>query len=394
MPDLVVDSNKLRGYVQRLGKVNLQLTRLDWRLKTLYTKVGLLDLYPLIQADSVTGPSVKLLRVQAYLEVTALDFEQLEKKLLSLEPLCFVAPPSINPVQVFYDVGNAARKRADEVRSFWTDVLSDAIYSYNSHGIVYDIVEYGKAAIKVGKGVKKVIIAGGALIGSGGLATPVAVVVLISGINDIYNGTSDVVHVYNDEYDEVGKNLLKDTLVKNGGEIGEFFGNREAGETFGRVTYFGVDLVSTLVTLDMTLDKIKQCTSISMPDLGTELKTIGGMDVSSFMTTDFESLRYTTKLASYAFPEITNAVSTAGLYKDVGLKAVHIYKEFKDVITVSPPAPDAVPIIRQWESAKDMVKELGKDAIFSGPGVHLASPVSAAHFNTMPYGREEQEVLK
>lgn len=82
-PYIKVDTYKLRSYAQRLESINRRLGQIDRRMDSLYTKVGFLDLWNLIQADLFTGESYKLRKCAAYLEETADNFETVERKIMS-----------------------------------------------------------------------------------------------------------------------------------------------------------------------------------------------------------------------------------------------------------------------------------------------------------------------
>ena len=138
------------------------------------------------------------------------------------------------------------------VKTSVSNVVSAAKKSYQNHGTMYDAVEYGKAALKIGKGVVK--IAGAVAAISTGVGIPIAICGIISAGNDIINAGTDIANVALDQYDEVGKtNYLKDLLKKNGRELGEMLGNKNAGEKFGELAYTGLDLVSFLNGADKML---------------------------------------------------------------------------------------------------------------------------------------------
>ena len=138
------------------------------------------------------------------------------------------------------------------VKTSVSNVVSAAKKSYQNHGTMYDVVEYGKAALKIGKGVVK--IAGAVAAISTGVGIPIAICGIISAGNDIINAGTDIANIALDQYDEVGKtNYLKDLLKKNGGELGGMLGNRDAGEKFGELAYTGLDLVSFLDGADKML---------------------------------------------------------------------------------------------------------------------------------------------
>lgn len=78
-----VNTNTLRSYADRLYKVNQRIIKLDRRLDQLYTKVGLFDLWNLLQADLLTGYSWRLNRCINYLNDTAYEFEEAERSISS-----------------------------------------------------------------------------------------------------------------------------------------------------------------------------------------------------------------------------------------------------------------------------------------------------------------------
>ena len=82
-PQISVDTYRLRNYAQRLQSVNRRITNLDGRMDSLYWRVGLLDLWNLMQADILTGYSWRLSRCVSYLNDTASDFEGAESTLIN-----------------------------------------------------------------------------------------------------------------------------------------------------------------------------------------------------------------------------------------------------------------------------------------------------------------------
>lgn len=77
-----VNTDLLRNYANRLYSVNQRIVKLDKRLDTLYSKVGLLDLWNLLQADVLTGYSWRLNRCINYLNETADEFDSAERSML------------------------------------------------------------------------------------------------------------------------------------------------------------------------------------------------------------------------------------------------------------------------------------------------------------------------
>ena len=143
----------------------------------------------------------------------------------------------------------------DTAQKAWNglvELYNDLVENYNNHGLVYDLVQYGKVAWKVAEGIVKIIGAVGAF--STGVGIPIAILSIISAGNDIINAANDAAYIFTDQYDKVGAtNLLKDTLVDGYGELGKLLGNEEAGEFAGELVYIGIDIVSFLNGADKML---------------------------------------------------------------------------------------------------------------------------------------------
>lgn len=82
-PQIIVDTYKLNSYASRLWAVNKRLTNVDRRMDSLYWKIGLVDMWKLMNADVFTGPSWRLSRCASYLSDTANDFVETEKQLIN-----------------------------------------------------------------------------------------------------------------------------------------------------------------------------------------------------------------------------------------------------------------------------------------------------------------------
>lgn len=78
-----IDTTKMRSYADRLNRVNARIVRLDIRLDRLYRKVGLKDLFALVQADAMTRYDWRLKRCVNYLYDTAYDFERADNSIAS-----------------------------------------------------------------------------------------------------------------------------------------------------------------------------------------------------------------------------------------------------------------------------------------------------------------------
>ena len=78
-----VNTATLRHHANRLYNVNRRIANLDRRMDALYTKVGLFDIWDLLQADALTGYSWRLSRCINYLNDTANEFEAVERSISS-----------------------------------------------------------------------------------------------------------------------------------------------------------------------------------------------------------------------------------------------------------------------------------------------------------------------
>jgi len=136
---------------------------------------------------------------------------------------------------------DTAKKAWDAIKQTY-DYLLD---SYANHGWVYYVWEGGKVLFKVAKAFVKIVGAVGTF--ASGVGIPIAILSIISAGNDMINAFTDAAYIYTKQYDMVGKtDILKDTLVKNAGTLGEMLGNKELGEKAGELVYYGIDLVSFL----------------------------------------------------------------------------------------------------------------------------------------------------
>lgn len=81
-PYFRADTMKMRGYAQRILRVNQRLKDLDQDLDHLYWQVGFLDLWNIIAANLLTGQSYALSRVASYLNTSADRLDEAEAKAL------------------------------------------------------------------------------------------------------------------------------------------------------------------------------------------------------------------------------------------------------------------------------------------------------------------------
>ena len=80
-PHFIVDTSKLRGYGDALSRINRTIASVDSRLDRLYGKVGLLDLWNLMQADILTSHNRHIEKAANFCYDTANRFETAENNI-------------------------------------------------------------------------------------------------------------------------------------------------------------------------------------------------------------------------------------------------------------------------------------------------------------------------
>ena len=86
MGEMIVDTNKLRYYAEKIQSANSRLSKLDQRLNQLYGNAGLLGVWQLIQMGSISGVRWELQKVSGYLYETATSWETVENRLNQIDP--------------------------------------------------------------------------------------------------------------------------------------------------------------------------------------------------------------------------------------------------------------------------------------------------------------------
>lgn len=161
------------------------------------------------------------------------------------DSVAVAAENTVSKVSLLDRIGDCAQIVRGKVQS----IAAELSENYKNHGSVYDVVQYGKCALRIAKAGVKIVGALGDI--ATGVGIPIAILKIVSAGNDIINGVNDAKYVYTDQYEMVGtQNYLKDLLKEKGGDLGEMLGNREAGEIFGEATYAGIDAVTFLDSVD------------------------------------------------------------------------------------------------------------------------------------------------
>lgn len=362
MSEVIVDTNSLNQYGNRIERVNKRVTSVAWEIKSLYFHINIADLWDVIKADLFSHYSLRLKKCQAFLFNTADLYELNEKRLFSDDPLNYEEKTFFSFFEdSFFCMGVGVRTTLRGVKSVFKTIITTAVESYYSQGFVFQAVQVGKAAYKCAKGVTKIALGVSSIFASGGLSAPVAVLTVISGFNDLWNGGADLYYIHTGEYDKIGEtNLLKDALADSGKQLGTYFGNSELGEQFGEITYYGVEIITSLATLEQSFDKIKQLRPSDVGKLRGEISNIPKMSVMKIMTTDVEALKYEGKLASYAFPEISNALVNMGAIFEVSKDTYKVATKVDDALCVFHDEDYENPVIEVVDTVSDIVGYVGE----------------------------------
>ncbi len=336
-----VDTSGLRQYANRLSNANRRITSLDIRMNGLYRSAGLADLWKIMQADILTGYSVRVRACQSYLTATAADFERIDRQLSQENPLTF----NKNVETTWEDIARAVNgylyKKASKVCSLVEKgvnkvdaLIQKGLDSYYSKGAVYKAIQIGKAAVSIGLGVVKIATGVGEVVVSGGGLSPVAILQVISGANDVYNGIMNLTYASMEDYDQIGKtNGLKDLLTDSGGKVGEMFGNKELGEKIGTGLYYGSEAVLAISSVQKSYSALKKAPKVSGEAF---VKEIQGNSDSTFTMKNLskltdDDLRYQIALLKHS--ECAKIAKNAKLLYDVGDDTKDVGKAVYGIVT-------------------------------------------------------------
>ena len=352
---ILVDTEALQNYAERLKKINSRLSRLDWEINGLYFYASMNDLYWLRKSDRLIGYKYSLKADAYYLEKTAISISRCEQKLLKQDPIAFKKPAESLGEKIVADAheyGVAKRKRIEEIErrvivfSAKLDKAVGAIVTplaenYYSKGKVYQYVQYGKAVLKAAKGIGKIAAGVGSMIGTGGMSTPVALLSIISGCNDVYNAAMDGAAAYVQDYDNIGNNFLKEKMSDGFGIIGESFGYREAGEKVGEVMYYGIDLVTSIESMNTVLEKVPKKSGFNPRKAIEELKEIGNYDAKPFLQAKVGDLGDMAKAIGNTHMNAKNAIKVTGYSYKVLDKGLGVFKAASKIVGFENPAIEA-----------------------------------------------------
>ncbi len=176
--------------------------------------------------------------------------------------------------------------------------------SWESKGGVYRFVKGVGAVADIAVGTASLI---GAIAGTGitaGMGTGATVLVGAYGVNKAISGIADLVNCITGNVDAIGNvNVLKSVSTGVCGQVGEWLGDREIGESVGSAIYTAGELATVVVSIKNLAGQIKQS--------ATAANTLS------------ESVQKAKNLVSGASKEASKAVNGVGaILKDCGSKIV------------------------------------------------------------------------
>lgn len=162
----------------------------------------------------------------------------------------------------FLDFVDKWKTGAAIIKGKFDDLTSAFAADWEAKGLSYRIINGLGAVVNIVTGVATVACA---IAGTGitaGLSTPVTAIIGAYGANSVISGLADLYNCTFGDVNNVGQvNIIKDGLTIIGGQVGEWFGNREMGEAVGEITYIAGGLTSAVVSLKNLAGQIKQAGS-------------------------------------------------------------------------------------------------------------------------------------
>lgn len=236
MSDIKLNTDTLRYYGNQLIGISGRVVDVNLKLKSLYWSVPLVDLGKLLRADMLADFNTSLIRAANYCYGTADEFDNLETKLCSQNPLDFNKPPIAGLQEFLYDVINTVGDAVAvyiEVVDWVAKATSEAIQWIIEHGddileIVCDVVTVAIA----------VAVIAAIVVGTGGIGLG-AVVAIIAGIYAASNLLEKA----------TGFNIVEAGFVGAGMMVGTMCGNSAAGAEYGKLAYKGTNVVVDVASM-------------------------------------------------------------------------------------------------------------------------------------------------
>lgn len=221
-------------------------------------------------------------------------------------------------VKAAWDLSTAPIRLGLKVVKYTYDSINCIYKAFQPGGALYEVGLYLGAAYKVVTGAIKILGFVATVFGTAGGSTPLAIMGIIYGINDISNALTDFAYIGTQQYDEVGKHdWLKDRMQEGGGMIGKALGNEQLGESIGTAFYHGGNLVASIYAIDKSVNAITQSsswTNTAASDFFREIKTLPG-NLWELGKVNLGDLAYQFKLFTYEAPQVIRFLGEIGKVK-------------------------------------------------------------------------------
>ena len=399
MSEVSIDLSGLGAYAQRIKSAEKKIKNIESRIFAIEASSRLPSSFGSFEGwnavASVLGKKNSVLqRCSGFLENTRIDYSKLEEKLAKMDASTYRKPQKKSVFGTIYDGAKAVYKGTKKVVKKTVQSLKD---SYNSHGWLYYGVQIGKAVFKGGIAVAKI---GAGIATFATTLSPVAVLSVISGFNDLVNVGADMKNLYDKNYDEIGKtNYLKSELEKGGAAIGGLFGNEELGRKIGGATYFGMDLITSLDALDKSYEKLKKLRPTDLGKLRTQLFD-GNKDGLfrtgvKLMNTNMDGIKYQAKLFSYT--ESANLLKNAKSLYNVGEKAYKVGKAVDKEYSLFASSGYENKVLKKMGDVKGTIDKVKKPFDITGKIVNYGDKFERFEFDTLKVGdavKKNNEVVK
>ena len=255
-----------------------------------------------------------------------------------------VAQAKLEQYAVLLDTGPseliAVDQRYKNELTNWWERGSYSVQTWGESTLGYWVDNYEEKGwfYKTVHTIKEVAITGVAIAGvvaASSVCFPAAVLAVIYAGNTFANNITDIKNLWAENYDEVGKvNILESMLMLVGGKTGEMLGGEDGevvGETIGRGVYDVGNLAVLLFTFKGAVaggptkignlgNRVKQ-SKLSMITVKSAVKEIPGYakglsDI--FMHTPVNQVVYQYKLLSYMVPNIAEVTKDIKLLSEIG----------------------------------------------------------------------------
>lgn len=151
---------------------------------------------------------------------------------------------------------------AEIIKTSISNCASAIAEDYESKGASYRFVNGALGVAKMIGGTATLVasIAGTGI--TAGMSAPATVLIGTYGANTAISGLSDLINSITGNVDDIGNvNLLKSSFEGVGGQVGEWMGNREFGESVGNAVYTVGEIATIVVSLENLSGQIKQAHS-------------------------------------------------------------------------------------------------------------------------------------